>query len=249
LNFLCRQYWQIAAQKEAAVFAASAKNKSSAQQPPRWPILSLWQNHRRELLLSTLLSALMGALYSSVFVYMFSFMQQFTSIKESSALVISALLLGLSCLLVPWFADFADRYGRRPIIRLGFSTLLLLTLPAMYCILHGGFLLVLFGVSLLVIAITLLIAAAAVTYCELFPETVRYSGAAVSYNVGMALLGSTSPLLIQAGIMWHGNVYIFAFYLLILSACGLFVSRMLPETTPKLNLSNLQKATDYATST
>lgn len=226
INHMLREKW-----REAEGRMQELAN-SRQQETYRWPLWQVLTAHRKVFLLSIALSAILGALYSSVFVYMMSYLQQFAGLPMSDALLINGLSLIASCLLVPWFARAADHYGRRPILATSFIFILIMAWPGFYLVLHYSFPVICAAVVLLVIGLTLMIAAAAVTYCELFPLPVRYSGCAFSYNLGVALLGGTSPLIIQSLVGWHGNAYWFAFYLMILSVLGVLLVCFLPETAP-----------------
>jgi MHS family proline/betaine transporter-like MFS transporter len=56
------------------------------------------------------------------------------------------------------------------------------------------------------------------TLVELFPTRTRYTGIAIGYNVGTALLGGTAPLVATALIQMTGNVLVPAFYLILSAA-------------------------------
>jgi MHS family proline/betaine transporter-like MFS transporter len=55
----------------------------------------------------------------------------------------------------------------------------------------------------------------AATMVELFPTRTRYTGIAIGYNVGQALLGGTAPWIAAALIQLSGNVVATAFYLIV----------------------------------
>jgi MHS family proline/betaine transporter-like MFS transporter len=60
----------------------------------------------------------------------------------------------------------------------------------------------------------------AATLVELFPTRTRYTGVAVAYNVGQALLGGTAPLVGTGLIHLTGNDLAPAFYLTGWAAVG-----------------------------
>ena len=53
---------------------------------------------------------------------------------------------------------------------------------------------------------------------ELFPTRTRYTGMAIAYNIGMALLGGTSPLVATGLIRLTGDVLAPAYYLIAAAA-------------------------------
>jgi MHS family proline/betaine transporter-like MFS transporter len=60
----------------------------------------------------------------------------------------------------------------------------------------------------------------AATMVELFPTRTRYTGVAIGYNLGQALLGGTAPLVGTALIQLTGHGLAPAFYLIGWSAVG-----------------------------
>jgi MHS family proline/betaine transporter-like MFS transporter len=55
----------------------------------------------------------------------------------------------------------------------------------------------------------------AATLVELFPTRTRYTGMAIGYNVGLALLGGTAPVVATGLIGMTGDVLAPAYYLML----------------------------------
>ena len=222
-----RRQWQMAMHNPAV---AATDTDTAAAAKVKSPLWFLWRYHRRALYLSTGLSAVMGVLYTTVFVYMGTFMQNTVGFSLSQVLLINAAGLVLSCMLVPWFARLADVYGRRPLMIWGFGLLLITIWPTVLIMLNGSYGGALAASCWQVALVTLLIAAAAVTYCELFPHNVRYTGCAISYNIGVALFGGMTPFVLHALLAWTQRPLCVVYYIVAACLCGAVLVYFLPET-------------------
>jgi MFS family permease len=71
----------------------------------------------------------------------------------------------------------------------------------------------------------------AALYAEMFPTSVRYSGAAIAYAVGAVLGGAFAPMIAQALQSSTGTVYSVAWYLVALTVVGLVVAVLMKDRT------------------
>lgn len=69
----------------------------------------------------------------------------------------------------------------------------------------------------------------AATMVELFPTRTRYSGVAIGYNAGQAILGGTAPLIATGLIELSGNKLLPAVYLVICSVMAGIASLFITE--------------------
>ncbi len=66
------------------------------------------------------------------------------------------------------------------------------------------------------------------TMVELFPTQTRYTGVAIGYNVGQAVLSGTAPLVAVWLVEKTGSVVAPAFYLILCGLVAGFFSRFIP---------------------
>ena len=128
----------------------------------------------------------------------------------------TANTIALAALLVltPLAALISDRVGRRPMIlgtALGYA---LLSYPLFLLMSSGTFAAALLGGLVFAVCDSLFSGCMAATLVELFPTRTRYTGMAIAYNVGMAVLGGTSPLVATGLIRLTGDVLAPAYYLI-----------------------------------
>ncbi|WP_017623818.1 MFS transporter [Nocardiopsis chromatogenes] len=122
----------------------------------------------------------------------------------------------------------SDRIGRRPVLILASSTLVLLGLPAVWLLREG-----LIGqIAGLLIMGTSLVCFAAVspsTLPALLPTMVRYSGLAVIFNVSVSVFAGTAPTVIEAATVATGDLDWPGYYLVGAGVVGLASTFFLRE--------------------
>jgi MHS family proline/betaine transporter-like MFS transporter len=115
-------------------------------------------------------------------------------VPARTALTINTIAMALSLLLIPLAGYASDRFGRRPVLLLGSGALALLAYPLMALMARGQ----LAGIFVGQVSLALLVGANGgvlpATMAELAPWRVRCTVLSVAYNLGMALLGGTTPL-------------------------------------------------------
>lgn len=65
---------------------------------------------------------------------------------------------------------------------------------------------------------------------ELFPTPIRYTGFAISYNIGIAIFGGLTPMVATSLIKITGNNLAPSFYIIICALVAISVLASLPET-------------------
>jgi MHS family proline/betaine transporter-like MFS transporter len=135
-------------------------------------------------------------------------------LDEDRALTANTIALAALLVLTPLAALVSDRVGRRPMIlgtALGYA---LLSYPLFLLMSAGTFATALLGGLVFAACNSLFSGCMAATLVELFPTRTRYTGMAIAYNVGMAVLGGTAPLAATGLIRVTGDVLAPAYYLI-----------------------------------
>ena len=129
-------------------------------------------------------------------------------------------LLILIC--IPIFAYIAMKTSRKIMMMLGSFGVLIMAIPSFYLIYMPELGFKILGISLLSLCLASLLSCILAILPSLFPVHVRYTGMAISYNIGVALFAGTAPMLNAWLINVTGNPYIPAFYMMIASIIGLW---------------------------
>jgi MHS family proline/betaine transporter-like MFS transporter len=65
---------------------------------------------------------------------------------------------------------------------------------------------------------------------ELFPTNVRYSGTAISYNIGFGIIGGLTPLIATSLIHWSNNYLAPSWCLMLTAVLSLITLLFMRET-------------------
>lgn len=161
------------------------------------------------------LTGLMSVGFYLPFVWLPTWLAQINrpALPESQALTANTLALVGLLVLTPLSALASDRVGRRPMFlaaALGFA---ILSYPLFLLMTGGTFARALVGGLAFAACSGLFSGCMAATLVELFPTRTRYTGIAIGYNVGQAVLGGTAPWAATALIQLSGDVVAPAYYL------------------------------------
>ena len=160
-------------------------------------------------------------------------------LPSSTVLYCTMIAVGLMGVGVPIFAVLSDKMGRRRLC-LGAAVLAgLWAFPLFWLFNTGRPILIALGFSVGMIIFAMLYGPMGAFLPELYGTRLRYSGAAVSYNLGGVLGGALAPiiatqLLASTGASWAISVYILAM------AVVTFVSVILLSETYLTDLSELR---------
>ncbi len=161
-----------------------------------------------------------------------------------TALGVNTLAMALALLIIPAAGVASDRVGRRPVLVVAAGALALLAYPLMALMARGqtaGIVAGEIGLAVLVAAIS---GAMPATMAELAPWRVRCTVLSVAYNLGMALLGGTTPLVAAWLVARTGVKLAPAWYLG--AAAGLtFIGSLLLPATARHSLTKEFDATRF----
>lgn len=165
------------------------------QAPCDSPLGEAFRIHWPTILHLVALVAGMSVGFYTTFVYAPTWVHQVTNVPARTALGINTVAMALSLLLIPYAGRASDRFGRRPVLLLGSAALALLAYPLMALMARGhpaGIFVGQLSLALIVAGIGGVLPA---TMAELAPWRVRCTVLSVAYNLGVALLGGSTPLI------------------------------------------------------
>ena len=211
--------------EETPVFAKAL----ATRQPAGLPLAQLLSHHAAPLLLGALAMVVCYALFYISTVFSLSYGVTTLGIPRPQFLSMLCVAVVFMAAATPLAAWAGDRYGRRPVLLVAGSAALL-----------SGFLLepMLGSGSLWQIAAFLSIelflmgatfAPMGALLPELFPTSVRYTGAGAAYNLGGILGASLAPYLAQQLVL-HGGLAWVGGYISVAAAISVLAVFMMRET-------------------
>jgi MHS family proline/betaine transporter-like MFS transporter len=164
------------------------------------------------------------------FVYAATWLAQVAQVPARTALGINTLAMALSLVGSLAAGALSDRIGRRPVLVAQGAALALLAYPLMSLMATGKTGRIIAGQ----VGLALLVAAGSgalpATMAELAPWRVRCTVVSVSHNLGMALLGGTTPLVGAWLVSRTGVPLAPAMYLAAAGAVSFIAALLLPRT-------------------
>ncbi|HLM77948.1 MAG TPA: MFS transporter [Rubrobacteraceae bacterium] len=131
----------------------------------------------------------------------------------TSIVVISSVV---SFLLLPAFALWSDRVGRRPLLLIG-TVGMAVTAFAMFPLLDTrSYPLMLLGHLLLTVFQSMNLGPIATFFVELFPTRVRYTGATMGYQAGTIVAGGSALIIATALLAYTGTGFSVAAYIAVM---------------------------------
>lgn len=181
------------------------------------PLREVLTRNRRETMLAIVFACGYGVFYYLPMVYLPTYASQQGIVSHGQALQINTLGLAISMPLIPIFGWISDHLlRRRSLLMLGFGSiavwgwaLLFLANQSIWGLLAAQI--------LLAIMVSVALGAAPAMMVELFPVDDRLTGYSLAYNVGLAVAGGTSPVVVTWLISSTGIASIAGVYLALAS--------------------------------
>jgi MFS transporter, MHS family, proline/betaine transporter len=164
------------------------------QAPAKSPLGEAFREHWRTMLHLVGLTAGIAVAFYTVFIYATTWLQQTASVPARTALAINTTAMALSIPAIALAGWASDRFGRRPVLALAAGALALLAYPCMALMSQGNPSAILLGQGTLGVLISAMLGVMPATMAELAPWRVRCSVLSVAYNLSMAILGGTAPM-------------------------------------------------------
>jgi len=215
------------------------KRAMETQTRARVPFLDMVRTYPIVLALTSGGILLAYVLFYIITTFSLSYGTTLLGLPSSTVLYCTMIAVGLMGVGVPIFAVLSDKMGRRRLC-LGAAVLAgLWAFPLFWLFNTGRPILIALGFSVGMIIFAMLYGPMGAFLVELYGTRLRYSGAAVSYNLGGVLGGALAPiiatqLLASTGASWAISVYILAM------AVVTFVSVFLLSETYLTDLSELR---------
>lgn len=152
-------------------------------------------------------------------------------LSKTNALWLCSASLVVYCILHPLVGRFSDRYGRRKLALFAAAGLTVMAYPIFLLMNTGKPALILLGLTILAFLVAISAVMNVVLLVEVFPASIRSTGAALGHNVSSALLAGPGPFIAAALIQYTGNPNVPAWYLAAVSLASLLILyTRLPET-------------------
>jgi MHS family proline/betaine transporter-like MFS transporter len=192
------------------------------------------QEKLRAFIISFAFSSLFGVSLYYFITYAHNHLTQTVGLSKSSSLWLCSIALVIYSIAHPIVGLLSDHFGRRRFVLASAGGLTLLAYPVFVLMNTASSIAILLALAILAILVAITAVMDVVLLVEVFPASIRSTGAAVGHNVALAVLAGPGPFIAAALINLTGDPNIPAWYLAGVSlACFLVLWFMLPETKDK----------------
>ena len=177
--------------------------------------LSTLKKNVTPIIQATIYSSGYGVVFYLPLVYLPTYSTRFTEISLSQALLINTVAIAVLLAIIPLMGWLSDRTIRRKSwLLIAMICLALSSYPAFVLLHQENLLWVWIAQIWLALPIGILLGSSPAMMVELFPSETRLTAYSIAFNLGIGIIGGTSPLIATWLIEVSGNFYAPAFYLL-----------------------------------
>ncbi|GAA2032656.1 MFS transporter [Yaniella flava] len=209
------------------------KEMSQEDEVIKAPIFALFRDHWRTLVRATAAVLLNAVGFYVILTYMPTYLSQTAGMDPTMANITTTISLVTYIGFIFLTGHLSDRFGRKKILISASVLFTLFTVPAFMLLGMDNVLVVLLVQVLLGAMLTLNDGSLASFLAESFPTRVRYSGFAVSFNLGNAIFGGTAPAIATLLIATTSNAIAPGWYLMAAAIIALIAVALSPETSHK----------------
>ena len=129
-----------------------------------------------------------------IFVYSITWLIHTVGESRSGALEINTASMLVLLVLLPVFAKVSDAWGRRPTILIGMGGIALFAYPLVWLMHHPDTVMIMLGQMGFAVLVACFASPVPAYMAELFPAKIRVTAVSISYNLSLAIMGGTSPM-------------------------------------------------------
>lgn len=209
---------------ETPAFRGLEQDQETSRVPFRETVTQKW---KPMLLCAGIITIKAVGVYACI-TYMPTYMSSTLGLSAEMSFLPTVIGLIVMILLIPFAGALSDRVGRKPVFVGACIGFIVLAYPAFMLMSVGLPAAILAEVGLLVIFSGVYGTSAAVMI-ELFPTSVRYSGASIPYNVSVAAFGGSAPFIATLLISVTGNDLAPAFYVIAAAIISLIAGLLIAD--------------------
>ena len=191
-------------------FQVHAKSKEHSS-----PIKEAFSNNVRQTLQGMLFASGYGAVFYLAMVYLPTWLNQYVGLGLDITMRYNTIATAMLTVLIPTMAYISDRFIRRThFIAIGMAVITALAIPLFLWLQGGSVTAAILVQFLMAVLISVMSGVSPAVFVELFPSNDRLSGYSISFNVGMGIIGGSTPMVItwlisQTGLNWFPGIYMF----------------------------------------
>ncbi|NUF27347.1 glycine betaine/L-proline transporter ProP [Gilliamella sp. ESL0254] len=206
--------------------------RTNIANPPQMTFKEIFTKYWKSLFVCVGLVIITNVTYYMLLTYMPSYLSHNLHYRaDHGVLIIIAIMIGM-LFVQPMIGLISDKIGRRPFIVGGSFGLLVLAYPAFMMINSDVIGLIFIGLLILAVLLNCFTGVMASILPAIFPTSIRYSALAISFNISVLIAGAT-PTVAAWLVEASGDLYMPAYYLMVVAVVGLVTGLKMNETANK----------------
>lgn len=199
---------------------------------PEFPVKEVFKNYKLQMVTVFFLISGGFVTYWLIFSFMPTYVSQFLKLSMNVGFSLTAITLVSYIIALPISGILADKFGRRPIMLIGSSGIILLSYP-LFTVLKNteSFSVMALVVSFLAAVFAMFQGPNTVAMSELFPSKVRVSGFSIPYQVASAVFAGTALSAATWLLDKTGNVMAMPTYMIAIMCLSLLATLFLYKET------------------
>ena len=210
----------------------NSDDRKSIENPPRVSLREIASKYWKSLTVCVGLVIATNVTYYMLLTYMPSYLSHNLNYSaDHGVLIIIAIMIGM-LFVQPVIGLLSDKIGRKPFVIGGSVGLFILAYPAFMMINSDEIGLIFLGLLILAVLLNCFTGVMASILPAIFPTHIRYSALAIAFNISVLIAGATptaAAWLVEA----TGNLYMPAYYLMVVAVVGLITGIKMIETANK----------------
>lgn len=196
----------------------------------RIPILEVVRSAKGAVAKAFGIAAMDFAAYYVAFVYLSIYIVNHLNLSPAYAQWSTSATIFLALLTLPAFGALSDRIGRKKVVAGSAAALIVLPMPLFMLLNSGNMVVIVLAQMVLGLCVAAIMGVIWSALAELFGTGIRFSGMALGFNLGAALVGGLTPYISEWLLNATGSVYSPAWWLIGVSVVTLLTSFTLRET-------------------
>jgi len=181
------------------------------------PVVKLFTAYWRQVLVVVSFAGFSAAVSYTVKGYLTIHFQKFMNIPADESFLLLMFTTIIFAILPPIWGMVSSKYSYRSFIRVTSILIIILYVPIFMLISMDNYVAILSGLAILAMLASAICTPIYIYFSDLFPISLRYSGVAVSFNIGITLFGGFTPFASTYLVNYTGSIYAPAFYIMALA--------------------------------
>lgn len=217
------------------------KQVKEQKQEAKIPLVEVFKTQPKNIFLAAGMSSMNGVSFWIVATFTISYATGQLGLSRDALLNNMIIVAIVYFITIPLFGALSDKVGRKPMIITSVILTALIAFPYFALIRTLNGMVILFAMVLLLSVIqSAAYAPQSAFFAELFEPKVRYTGAALGYNLAQMIFGGTAPLVATALLTAaHGQTWLISLYIIVI-ACISLISVLFAKETFKKEIDRIE---------